>query len=224
MDPKFQPSFIPKKQALPTVGMAGHASLRPPRRGSGIFMILAVIVFVLSLLSVAGAYFWKQYLESSQVTYKAELAKQESAFEPDVINQLKAINDEIDQAKSIMKSHVAVSQIFDKVLQAVTVSNIGFLSMDLSSPALGSDDYALKLSGYGANLAAVAFQSDVLGQLSDYGLTGVVNNPSVSNPALSDKGTTVTFDLAASINPAGLSYEQLVNPTAPAAASSTASP
>ncbi len=214
MDPKFQTSFIPKKQQSyqPFTPVMGSSLTKQPRHGSSVFMSLAIVIFVLSLGSLAGVYFWKQYLETVQVSYKTELAQREKNFDIALIERLKKYNIQIDKAKSLLVNHTAVSQLFEKVLQAITVSKVRFLSMDFKGPSLGDNGLSLNMKGYGGDLAAVAFQSDVLAQLSEYKLSNVVKNPILNDPTIDLKGV-VSFGLSASIDPESMRYEQLINPS-----------
>jgi hypothetical protein len=70
------------------------------------------------------------------------------------------------------------------------------------------------MQGYGSSLSAVAFQSDVLNQLEQYGLRKIIRNPILSDPALDANGT-VSFNFSATIDPAALSYMKSVEPAAP---------
>ncbi len=63
------------------------------------------------------------------------------------------------------------------------------------------------MKGYGSSFSAVAFQSDVLGKLVDYGLRGIVKNPILSDPSL-DVNNSVSFGFTATIDPSTLSYEK----------------
>ena len=204
METKFQTSFIPKKPLIsPNVMMQ-----RTPRRSVSLFMTLSVIIFILSLGAVAGAYFWNQYLTSAQDSYKQQLAEREKQFNTDLITQLKQVNVQIDMAKQLLNNHLALSQVFDIISHFTTVSS-RFLSLDLSAPASQSDGVKISMKGYGRNFSSVAFQSDVLGQLEQYGLRNIVKNPILSDPSL-DTGGTVSFGFTATLNPASLSYRQSV--------------
>ncbi|MFA6602094.1 MAG: hypothetical protein WCT02_04525 [Candidatus Paceibacterota bacterium] len=226
MDPKFQTSFIPKKQAFPVVGgMTGMAPQRPHHRGAGVFMLIGIVVFVVSLGALAGAYFWKQYLTQVQVAYKSELAQRESQFKLELITTLKQWNAQIDTAKKLLDNHLAVSKIFG-IVGSMTAVNVRFVSLDFSTPTFtpstsGSsastpsispgdkNSLNLTMKGYGSNLAAVAFQSDVLAQLADYGLSNIVKNPMISDPSL-ESNNAVSFGFSATVNPASLSYEKSI--------------
>jgi len=183
-------------------------------------MSLAVLLFVVSLGAVGAAYAWKQYLINAQVTYKTELAQREKQFNLELVGQLKAINFQIDTAKQLLQSHLALSQVF-KALEQMTISNVRFLNMDLTGPTTQKNLIDIKMSGVGTSLSAVAFQSDVLNQLQQYGLQNVVKNPMLANPVLDPKGS-VGFDFSASVDPATMTYEKSVSPTAPAAAPAAA--
>lgn len=219
METKFQTSFIPKKPVASTIGVGSPS---PHRRTNSVFMTIATLIFILSLVGAGGVYAYKQYLLNAQDTYKQDLATREKQFNVDLIAQLKGENVKIDTAKSLLNSHIALSQIFD-IIGRLTIANVRFLSFDATVPAVGSADNSIKITmqGYGTSLSAVAFQSDVLGRLDQYGLRNIVKNPILSNPSLGTNGT-VSFGFSATIDPATLSYENMISPTS--ASSTTASP
>lgn len=204
METKFQTSFIPKKPMAPI----GGPSTPTKHRGTSFFMGLAIIIFVLSLAAVGGAFAWKQVLLSQQLGYQQDLATREKQFNTDLISQLKETNVKIDMAKQLLANHLALSQIFG-LIGRVTIENVRFMSMDLDAPTKSGDDIKVTLSGYGTSLSAVAFQSDVMNKLEQYDLRKVIKNPILSDPSLDNNGT-VAFGFTASIDPSSLSYEQSV--------------
>lgn len=206
MDQKFQTSFIPKNISVSPSG--GIVRERHGIRITSIYMMIAVFALIVSVGAIVGGLLWKQYLLSSQVSYKSQLAEREKQFNLDLIEQLKQINIQIDTTKQLLKKHIALSQIFG-IIQQMTVSNVRFLSMDVSSPNSKSNSATISLNGYGTNLAAVAFQSDVLGKLSEYGLQKIIKNPIISYPVLDSSGA-VLFGFSAMIDPGSLSYEQSI--------------
>lgn len=205
MEPKFQTSFIPKKQ-VPTTSLAAIRTAQP-KHGTSVFMVIAVIFFIISLVGVGGAYLWKQYLTTQQETYKKELADREKQFNTDLIGQLKQANFQIDTARQLLMNHIAFSGIFD-IISRFTIANVRFLNMSVTRDPLTSL-VKLTMSGEGTNLATVAFQSDVFSNLETYGLRKIVKNPALTNPSLGSTGL-VTFSLAAEIDPSTIMYEHLV--------------
>lgn len=206
METKFQTSFIPKRPLIPVSGLTQSA----PHRSVSFLMVIAVLLFIASIGVAGGSYFYKSYLESSQVRYKEELALREKQFNPDLIEELKRQNVKIDLGKQLIQNHIAVSQIFD-IIGRLTIENVRFTSMDLTVGQNPSDGIKVSMKGYGTSLSAVAWQSDVLGQLEKYGLRKVVKNPILSDPAL-DQAGLVSFGFSASIDPDSLSYIKSLQP------------
>ncbi len=211
METKFQTSFIPKKPVASTIGATYPSS---QHHANSLFMTLATLIFIVSLVGAGGVYAYKQYLINNQDVLKQELATREKQFNVDLISQLKAENVKIDMAHSLIKNHVALSQIFD-LIGRLTIANVRFMSLDATVPAVGSSDNGIKISlqGYGTSLSAVAFQSDILGQLDQYGLRNIIKNPILSNPALGGNGA-ISFGFTATVDPGSLSYENMVSPSA----------
>ena len=182
---------------------------RTPRRSVSLYMTFGVIVFILSLGAVGASYAWKQYLTTAQDNYKVQLADREKQFNVDLIEQLKQVNVQIDLAKQLLSNHIAASQIFD-IISHFTAESSRFTSLDVSAPTNQSDGVKISMKGFGRNFQSVAFQSDVLGQLEQYGLRKIVKNPILSDPALDSSGT-VSFGFTATLDPASLSYSQSVS-------------
>ena len=214
MEPKFQTSFIPKKPT--TVGGGAHPLSH--HRGTSLFMALEVLLFIASLALTGGAYAWKAILISSQDSFKKDLAAREQQFNLDLISQLKEANIKVDTAKQLLANHLAMSEIFG-LIGKLTIQDVRFMTLDVEAPPTVGGDVSVKLSGLGTSFSAVAFQSDVLNQLEQYGLRKIVINPILSDPQLAENGT-VSFGFTASIDPTAISYEQSVAPTtAPTTAS-----
>ncbi len=202
MDPKLQTSFIPKK---PIVPVGGAAVPQQRHHGTSLFMTIGVFVFLASLVAAGGAYAWKGILTSSQETYKKELADREQRFNVDLIEELKRANVRIDLTSRLLADHLAISQIFD-IVSRLTISKVRFTSLTISNGGpTGDGGLNIDMKGYGTSLSAVAFQSDVLGQLEQYGLRKVVKNPILSDPSLDTAGT-VSFGFSATIDPSTIRY------------------
>lgn len=171
-------------------------------------MTVAVLVFIASLAGGAGAFAWKKILISSQASYEEQLKIRRQQFNIDLIEQLKQANVKIDTARNLMASHLATSQVFD-ILSRMTIQNVRYVDLDLSGPTLPGEPVTLSLKGVGTTFSALAFQSQVLSELEQFGLRRVVKNPILSNPTQSSAGG-VSFSLTATIDPVNLSYERSV--------------
>jgi len=127
MDPQVQGSFIPK-QALTATSRGG---------GMGLFLLLALLVFVMSLVAAGGAFGYQQFLNKSLADKDESLRRAEGAFDAGSIQDLVRMDDRIDQAK-------------------VQFSDFDF---DL----LSNGGATIALSGSADSFSSVALQSDQLG-------------------------------------------------------------
>ncbi|MES2216733.1 MAG: hypothetical protein V4481_05585 [Patescibacteria group bacterium] len=219
METKFQTSFIPKKPLVPV----GGATAPHKHHSTSLFMTIGVFVFLASLVAAGAAYAWKGVLTSSQEKYKKDLADREQQFQVSRIEDLKRTNVRIDLASKLLSEHLAVSQIFD-IVSRFTVSDVRFISLSLGSSATNpADGLRIEMKGYGSNLAAVAFQSDVLGQLERYGLRKIVKNPILSDTTTDSNGTEA-FGFSAVIDPSAMSYVSSVRGESTASSSPNTNP
>jgi len=211
METKFQTSFIPKRPLTTTGGAIANVNLAQarPRRHNSIFLNIAILLFVVSLGAAGGIYAWKSILLSNQESYKQQLSDRQRQFNPALIQQLKEENIKIDAASQIIANHIAISNIFD-VISRLTTQNVRFVSLDVTAPTDKSSGLKISLSGYGANLPSVAFQSDVLNALEQVGLKTVVKNPMVSDPSIGDSGV-VSFGFTATLDPNAISYSKTLS-------------
>jgi hypothetical protein len=205
METKFQTSFIPKKPVT-FVGGAGtnFVPKQRPRPTINIFFNIGLLLFIVSICTAGGVYIWKNMMNSSQENLKQQLVNRQKQFNPDLIEELKRINVKIDLANKIMSNHLALSNVFG-IISQMTSERVRFNNLDLSAPGSQGNDIKISMGGVGADLSAVAFQSDVLGQLDQYGLRKIVKDPILSDPTLETTGL-VSFSLSASIDPTTLSY------------------
>jgi hypothetical protein len=176
------------------------------------------LLFIVSLGFAGGVYAWKSVTLSSQVDLKQQLVERQKQFKPDLIEELKRVNVKIDVSKKLMANHLAISNIFAIISQMAT-ERVRFTSLDVTAPGAQSNDIKVSMNGVGADLSAVAFQSDVMGQLDQYGLRKIVKNPILSDPTLETSGL-VSFGLSASIDPSTLSYASSIGHSAATSSSS----
>ena len=219
MENKFQTSFIPRKPMTPVGGAAGGAGPIAPKRhiAGSLFVSLSTVAFVISVATAAGAFVWNTVLLTQQDSYKVELQKRENLFKPNTIQDLKNASIKLNTAKKLISDHLAVSQIFN-IISLLTTEKVRFTSLDLVTGL--SDGININLKGSGFNFSTVAWQSDVLNKLQEYGLHNIVKNPVLSDPT-PDQNGTVTFNLSAAIDPKNILYDNTAS--APTSASSPTS-
>jgi hypothetical protein len=199
MDTKFQTSFIPKKPLFIDQKTIRHGG------GTSVFMLIAVLVFMVSLIGAGFVFGYKQIILKNQEEYRLILKKTEEKFDVGLINKLKNINRKIDLGKDLLKSHLAVSQIFDTINQ-LTIESMKFNTFDFTTT---QTDSKITLKGVGKNFSSIAWQSDVFGGSDKYGNKKPLKNTIVSD-LVAESGGNVNFTLTASIDPKELSYEQKI--------------
>ncbi len=212
METKFQTSFIPKKPLTTEPGRA--ISNNSSSGGSSIFMIIAVVVFIASIGLAGFTFVWKNILLSSQEQYKQDLAKNEQSFNISLIEDLKKASAKLSLAKEIIKSHVAVSEIF-KIVGALTIDGVRFTNLNYEGPTGNGDSGTMgkiTLKGIATSYSSIAFQSDVFGQSSKLGTNKVIKNPLLSDMDLDANGN-VGFTFSANIDPSLYAYETVYTET-----------
>lgn len=206
METKFQTSFIPKKPL-------STSSVAPHRSSTSGFMVIAIVLFVLSLGGAGFVVAWQRYLLQAREVAKATLAKNEQQFNPALIETLKKTDTKISLAKTFLGRHLAVSAIFD-IISRLTAENIRFSSFEFSAPTSGDmkDGIKVTLHGVGTSFSAIAFQSSVFGRSSEYGTNKIIKNPILSDLSLEENGK-VGFTFTTTISPADISYTNAVKAT-----------
>src|SRR5689334_4110082 len=121
MDPVGQGSFIPKQSLT--------AATR--RGGMGLLLLLALLVFLMSIVAAGGAFAYKQILTGVIAGKDESLRKDEGAFNPGTIQDLVRTDNRLTQAQLLLHKHVAPSAIFD-FLSTITLERVQFTGFDMS--------------------------------------------------------------------------------------------
>ncbi len=190
-----QTSFIPKKSLTP-------APTGISREGMSLFMIGALLFFVLAVASSVGVFLYQNILKSQIESRMADLERTKGAFEPSVIQELRRLDKRIEVAKILLDRHIAASTLFD-TLQRSTVQSLRFEAMTLSS-ANEKGDLSVLIKGQAKSYASVAYQSDILGK------TKGIKNPVFSDLNLDQRGNVV-FNLKALVGADFLNYKNTVS-------------
>jgi len=203
MEQDFQTSFIPKRPVAP---VGGDFATEERRQGGGLFMLIAIIIFVVSLLSAGGVFLYKSYLSTRIEETKASLERVRDIFEPKTITQLQVLDKRISAAETILKNHIAVSPILE-LLKSLTYPNIQYTNFSyVVSPATGDVDVEMK--GVATGFDWVGLQADTFGR-----------NPHIKNPIFSnlvqDQFGRITFDLTFSVSRSFVTYGSPLNGTLP---------
>ncbi|KKW42873.1 MAG: hypothetical protein UY93_C0007G0002 [Parcubacteria group bacterium GW2011_GWA1_56_13] len=191
MDPAGQGSFIPK------------ASLTAASRGGGIgiFFLLALLIFVMSLISAGAAFGYQRILGSTITNKDADLRRAEGAFDAGTIQDLRRMDNRLTQARGLLQKHVAPSAIL-YFLSTITLERVQLNSFDM---ILDKDGGAsLTITGTADSFSSVALQSD------QFGSTKVLKDVIVSGVSVNETGK-VSFAVNAKVDPSLVLYGNSLN-------------
>lgn len=187
MDPQVQASFIPKR-SLDTGASRGG--------GVGLFFLLAVLIFVASLVAAGGAFTYQQYLNKTLADKKVSLDRAQGAYEPGTIQDLARMDQRITQVKTLFGKHTAASAVF-AFLSTQTLEKVSFSSF---SYALQGDGSAkIDLAGTADSFSTVALQSD------QFGGSKVLKDVVFSGITVAGKGA-VSFSVSATVSASLILY------------------
>lgn len=180
METKFQTSFIPKTTIAPT------AEFRP-RRQTSLLLVSSFFLFLISVLLGGLAFGYEKFLLNEKANITNIISENVKKFQEDTIRKYARLDQKIDNAKSLIEKHVALSYFLD-FLSKETLKSVRFLDMAYTlSPDGKSADIQMNAQASGYN--AVAYQSTVFGKQSS------LKNIIFSGLDL-DKAGNVVFKLA----------------------------
>jgi hypothetical protein len=188
MDPQVQSSFIPKKSLDISASR---------REGSfGLLFLIALLVFIASIIAAGGSFAYTQYLNSAIASKAQSLALAEGAFDPGTIQDLVRLDSRLNQSKTLLASHAAVSGVF-ALLSQQTLANVSFSNFEYD---LNPDGTAkISMTGTADSFSTVALQSDQFGgtkSLKDVVFSGITVNTDGS----------VGFTVSATVDSSVLAY------------------
>ncbi|HEY4503880.1 MAG TPA: hypothetical protein VJJ28_02125 [Candidatus Paceibacterota bacterium] len=204
METNFQTSFIPKKPLIPQINVR-------TKSGASIFIILAVFIFIISVVGAGFTFVAKSILLKNQEQDKIDLADNEKRFNLALIEELKKANIKIDLAKELLKNHIVVSEVFN-MIGGLTIDGVRFNSFDFSAPDIlnqAGKPFKINMKGVANNFSSVAFQSDVFGRSQKYGTNKVIKNPVLSDLQVDANGN-VGFNFSAEIVGTDILYEKIL--------------
>jgi hypothetical protein len=189
MDPQVSTSFIPKKPLA-------ESPVRR-RRGTSLFYLLALLIFIASVVAAGGAFVYGRYLTASLDSKKDQLEKYQASFDLPTIQALIRFDSRLTQARMIIGKHIAPSAIFSflsqQTLEKVQFKNFDYLVGDADHPP------TITLTGVADSFATIALQSDQFGNskvLKDI----IFSDISIQGP------NKVAFSVKASVDPALILY------------------
>jgi hypothetical protein len=182
MAQNFQSSFIPKGPITEEVFK---------KKKAGILGILAVSLFISSIVISVAMYVYKGIIKSDIQNLELQLADAEKNIDVKTIDQMSQFSQKLSAAKTIVLRHQVISRFLES-LASSTVSSVQFT--DFSYGNLDGNNLSVIIKGKATSYADIALQESIFSQ------DKYLKSMSFSNLALVDKGF-VSFDLAISLDP-----------------------
>lgn len=195
METRMQTSFIPKKPIVSEQEGGGSISL---------FLLIGIIIFIVSLASAGGVWFYKDKLIKDIDENKINLVNARNSFEEDTINDLVRLDERIKQAEIIMGNHIAVSPVFT-MLEKNVLQRVRLKTMKLSYTA--DKTIKLDLTGTTKDYGVLSKQLDAFG--SD-NLKSFIKQPVVSDFSPTQDGS-ISFSFTATVDPSLVTYSKTLN-------------
>jgi len=192
MDPKFQSSFIPKKQLHTGKGE------KLKKRSWTLASVLIIVIFVATLVGVVGAFVYMKVLEGDIATLEQELTDRNKSLNEVAIDELYREDQRIRVAKDIIREHLAPTAIFD-LLSDITVTSVRFT--DFEYETLPGESAQISMSAQAWGYSSVAVLSQVLDKHS------LIEDSSVGGLVLNEDGT-VGFKVEMTLSPEVTTFEE----------------
>lgn len=190
-------SFIPKRSL----------TKKPDsRRDTSVHWFMAIaLLFVLAAATSYGALFLYKSVMVKRIESMAEsLQRARDAFETNLITELQRVDARLSSADGLLSTHVAITPLF-VLLEVNTVETVRFTNMNYEGGKENKEGKnAITMRGEARDFASIALQSDIFSE------NRYIQNHIFSNLNLDNKGN-VTFDFSANVDPAILSYQNLIN-------------
>lgn len=183
LSPSIPTSFVPK-QPLDT-------SRRKQQGGNNLFLLIALMVLGVSVITAGAVFGYQKYLESVIKLKEAQLASAQEEISSDTVEEYIRLEERFDSARALLDNHLATSQFFT-VLEEITLKNVRF---DNLSFVVADDRTAkIELNGTARNFNTLAAQSNAVAADKNFKraiFSGISLNP----------GGSVGFTLSADISP-----------------------
>lgn len=180
--------------------MSASPLAKPSYTGSSMAFLPTIgsLLFVATLV-VSGGLFIYDHILSSQITDASKaLVLAKASFDPETMNQLITASNQIQSAKRLLDSHVAVSGMF-ALLEANVLPGVSFTSFEFQRQP--DNSVKISLEGQGSSYATLAEQAQIFSKLP------YLQKQTFSEFTLTDKGT-IAVKFQAMVDPNLISYKQ----------------
>ncbi|OHB11493.1 MAG: hypothetical protein A3G05_01660 [Candidatus Zambryskibacteria bacterium RIFCSPLOWO2_12_FULL_45_14] len=158
---------------------------------------LAIVIFILSVLTALGVFGYKFYLKYSIGEMSADLEEARLAIQPEVIDELTRLDNRIISTKGLISKHHILTPLF-KFLEVSTPKTVRFTDFQYTVTDKGIE---LSMRGEARGYATLALQADIFNK-SQYFQDSIF-----SNLSLNEKGDVI-FSFTTMLDPNLVSYSR----------------
>lgn len=202
----YDTSFLPQQPNLRPDGSLGR------REPIALGMIIALVVFFVTLAVGGGTYLYKKDIERRIDEKNRELASMKAKIDLETIEKLGRVSRHLDQAEKLLVNHTAFSLALG-ILSAGTAVNVGYDSLRFGPSNSGAP--TLALTGIAPSYEAVYFQEQALPHNPN------IKSAKVINVTLDPQSGTVSFEMEAELSPDAVRFGRYFEDNRPAFTPST---
>ncbi len=192
VETKFQTSFIPHQ---PVTGETEHR-----RGGMGVLFLISFLLLIASGAAAVGVFAWNKTTLGQIEKGKKQLEDHKNAFDSNSINEFTRLDNRIDVASMLLKSHIGASAIFPR-LQDNTLRTVRFSNFSYTNG--GNGKILISMSGEAQDYESMALQAQ---QFTKAELQNSFRSPIFSN--FSKQKDVVVFTFSSGIDPYVVEYYQ----------------
>ena len=193
MNQGFQSSFIPK-------GVAGEESAK--KKTTSVAEMLAISIFVLTVLASAGLFVYKSMLKSGIEDSRIQLANAGQTIDKVKIEEMSSFSRKMGLINSIVDKHQVISG-FISSLASSTIRTVYFNDFDYN---IVQGELNVDMQGSADSYGAVALQEDLFKKNKYW------KDVTFSNLNLAEKGR-VSFKVSVSVDPEIVTYAPFIEET-----------
>jgi hypothetical protein len=161
--------------------------------------VIAIIILLASLALAGAVFLYKEFIATQLTSKRASLERAKEEFDPALIARMTRLDDRMHSATEILHTHIAPT-VFFNVLSQATLTTVSFQSLEMKTSS--AQNITLKMQGVAQSINSIALQADLFSK------NHVIKDPVFSR--IDQQSDGVRFNLTALINPANISYGQLV--------------
>lgn len=208
METRFQTtSFIPKASLDNVVSQDGRiqkSSTSNSASGS-LITLICFFLFVCSLVAAGVIFFLGKLADTSKAQIEKDLAEYQKRNTNETITQIKDLQDRLTLVDGLVRAHVAISPLFDK-LAANTLTQVSFNSFDLKRKTDGT--FGLTLKAQGVGYESIVAQDT---QFSSAAAQTVFKNTIINDFSKPKGQDLAAFTLTTSIATPEINFATLIN-------------